>query len=149
MQLDMAMPRSQRLPRTDSWLDWTEGYRQHRYESLEARSNPCRKASSVGTAWFILFGVALGWLCVLVQQPLTKREHQQTRSAWAKPLSAQSTMDPGGIAAGRVNVWNSYSAEETIRLDRMYPFEVLAEPYRKSLLVLDLQQQDGLEATVR
>ena len=117
----------------------------HVYTNLDAPSppSPQRLCCQVFT-----FGAAcLGLLTVstLLQQ----RRQQQQPYVGAEALSARS-VPPQAAASTTANIslWNSYSLDETFRLDRLYPWSYLAEPYKTSLLMIDTLQE-GFESSVR
>lgn len=145
----MVPQRTRGLSRTESCIPSSvRSGRHHVYTELEP--SPWRRLSrqvfTFGAALLGLFTVS-----TLLQQQRQRWRQQQQQPYAARPEAlAAKSIPPQAAAAAAANIslWNSYSLDETFRLDRLYPWSYLAEPHKTSVLMIDTLE-DGFEASVR
>lgn len=131
------------LSRTGSCIHIMRG--RHGYTDLDPSPSVrrFRQVFTFGAALLGLFTVS-----ALLQQH-QRRRRQQPYTAVPEALAAKSVPPQAAAAtAANISVWNSYSLDETYRLDRLYPWRYLAEPHKTSMLTIDTLE-DGFEGNVR
>eukprot|EP00903_Cladosiphon_okamuranus_P022443 g20643.t1 len=98
---------------------------------------------------FIFAASLLGLFTVGAVFQVERRRRQQPYDAVPEALAAKSVPRQTAATAANISLWNSYSLDDDAHhLDRLYPWHLLAEPYKTSVLTIDTLE-DGFEANVR
>lgn len=159
----MVPPRTRGLPWTGGCASSIRG--RHVYTDLDPspRRLVCRQVFIFGTAVLGLF--AASSLLRQQEQPqqwrrwqqLQQGQQQQQQQQGRQPYGAgpearvAKSVPPQAAAATAaiISLWNSYSLEDTaVRVDRLYPWSYLAEPYKTSVLTIETLEH-GFETSVR